>query len=104
MLIPPIMVALVKSRVLKKYDLSSLRFIMTGGAPVGSDLCEELMRTIPSLEQISQGYGMTEESMASHLPVFGVKNMKAVGRLAANFEMKVFIYVYYNIISLFLLR
>ena len=94
MLVPPIMVALAKSRALKRYNLSSLRFIMTGAAPVGSYLYEELMRAIPSLEQISQGYGMTEESMASHLPVFGEKNTKAVGRLAANFEMKVFVYYY----------
>lgn len=88
-LVPPILVLLAKSDKLSHYDLSSLRAIMTGAAPAGSDLLEEVKRQIPSVKQIFQGYGMTEQSMCSHLPVFGMDNPKAVGRLISNNEMKV---------------
>ena len=74
---------------MSRYDLSSLRFVMTGAAPVGDEICEELKKAIPSIEQVAQGYGMTEQSMASHLCVFGMDNQKAAGRLNANFEMKI---------------
>jgi acyl-coenzyme A synthetase/AMP-(fatty) acid ligase len=90
MLVPPILIALAKNRSkLQKYDLSSLRFIMTGAAPTGHDLIMDVKNAIPSVEQIAQGYGLTEVSMASHLPVYGKDNPTAVGRLAANYEMKV---------------
>ena len=89
MLAPPIMMALAKSPIVKNYDLSSLRFILTGAASITKELCNEVKRKIPSVVQIAQGYGMTEESMASHLGVWGMDNPVSVGRLCANFEMKV---------------
>jgi long-subunit acyl-CoA synthetase (AMP-forming) len=48
------------------------------------------MEKLPSISQISQGYGMTEASMATHLPLFGFKNPSAVGKLISNMEMKVY--------------
>lgn len=62
---------------------------MTGAAPAGSEIIEEALRRLPSVKQISQGYGMTEQSMCSHMPVFGMDNPAAAGRLIANLEMKV---------------
>ncbi|KAL7073282.1 hypothetical protein ACQ4LE_007340 [Meloidogyne hapla] len=89
-LVPPILVLLAKTpKIISRYDLSSLRFIMTGAAPVADEICTELKKLIPSVVQISQGYGMTEQSMCSHLPVFGMDNQKAAGKLNPNFEMKI---------------
>ncbi|CAK5033001.1 unnamed protein product [Meloidogyne enterolobii] len=89
-LVPPILVLLAKSpKLISRYDLSSLRFIMTGAAPVADEICTEIKKLIPSVAQIAQGYGMTEQSMCSHLPVFGMDNQKAAGRLNPNFEMKI---------------
>ncbi|KAL3113069.1 hypothetical protein niasHT_013534 [Heterodera trifolii] len=88
-LVPPILVLLAKSAASSRYDLSSLKLIMTGAAPVGTDLLDKVRRRIPSLKQICQGYGMTEQSMCSHLSVFGSDDSKTVGRLISNFEMKV---------------
>jgi len=62
---------------------------MTGAAPVADEICTEIKKLIPSVAQIAQGYGMTEQSMCSHLPVFGMDNQKAAGRLNPNFEMKI---------------
>uniref|UniRef100_A0A915DLW4 Uncharacterized protein n=1 Tax=Ditylenchus dipsaci TaxID=166011 RepID=A0A915DLW4_9BILA len=89
LLVPPVLVFLAKSPVVSKYDLSAMKFIMTGAAPAGSELIEEVKKRIPSVSQISQGYGMTEGSMASHLPVYGMDNTSSCGRLMSNLEMKV---------------
>ncbi len=60
-LVPPLMVFLAKNELVDKYDLNSLRFIMSGAAPLSKEL-EESVRDrlqIPNLV-IKQGYGMTE--------------------------------------------
>jgi long-subunit acyl-CoA synthetase (AMP-forming) len=47
-----------------KYDLSSLKLVTSGAAPLGADMqraCEERLRT-----PLVQGYGMTETSGATH--------------------------------------
>ncbi|XP_030925027.1 4-coumarate--CoA ligase-like 7 [Quercus lobata] len=58
--VPPVMVELVKqSAVMKRYDLSSLKQVRSGAAPLGRDVVEECARNIPRAD-ICQGYGMTE--------------------------------------------
>lgn len=42
LVVPPILVYLAKSSLVSKFDLSSLRFIMTGAAPSGKDLCDQI--------------------------------------------------------------
>ena len=54
-MVPPILVFLAKSSKLDQYDFSYLRLIVTGAAPVGEDLCEELHRRFPQLEHVVQG-------------------------------------------------
>ncbi|KAI3441443.1 uncharacterized protein J3R85_002357 [Psidium guajava] len=56
---PPVMVALAKQGAVRKYDLSSLRLIGSGAAPLGKDVMEECAKNIPHVD-IIQGYGMTE--------------------------------------------
>ncbi|XP_061357165.1 probable CoA ligase CCL10 [Gastrolobium bilobum] len=57
---PPVMVELVKQRdVVNRYDLSSLKQIAGGAAPLGRDLMQECAKILPCVE-IMQGYGMTE--------------------------------------------
>ncbi|KAM4090065.1 hypothetical protein ACJW30_09G031200 [Castanea mollissima] len=58
--VPPVMIALAKqSLVMKKYDLSSLRQVGSGAAPLGKDVMEECTKNMPHVD-IIQGYGMTE--------------------------------------------
>ncbi|CAL4920810.1 unnamed protein product [Urochloa decumbens] len=57
--VPPVMIALAKQGRAGKYDLSSLRFIGSGAAPLGKDVMEAVARNFPEAV-IAQGYGMTE--------------------------------------------
>ena len=42
--------------ILKKYDLSSVRLVFTGAAPLGKETSEELLRLYPKW-RMGQGYG-----------------------------------------------
>lgn len=57
---PPVMVELVKRcDVVSGYDLSSLKQLAGGAAPLGKDLMQACAEILPKIE-IIQGYGMTE--------------------------------------------
>ncbi|XP_020589147.1 4-coumarate--CoA ligase-like 7 [Phalaenopsis equestris] len=57
--VPPVMIALAKQAKTAKYNLSSLKVIGSGAAPLGKDVMEEVAKAFPSAE-IIQGYGLTE--------------------------------------------
>ncbi|KAJ7976916.1 4-coumarate-CoA ligase [Quillaja saponaria] len=58
--VPPVMIAIAKqSEVLKNYDLSSLKQLTSGAAPLGRDVMEDCAKILPQVK-ILQGYGMTE--------------------------------------------
>ncbi|KAJ4763384.1 4-coumarate:CoA ligase [Rhynchospora pubera] len=58
-LVPPIVVEIAKSPLVEKYDLSSIRMVMSGAAPMGKDIQDAFRAKIPSA-YLGQGYGMTE--------------------------------------------
>ncbi|KAL3351499.1 hypothetical protein AABB24_019876 [Solanum stoloniferum] len=62
-LVPPILVALVNNADLikKKYDLSSLESVLSGGAPLSKEVIEGFVEKYPSV-RILQGYGLTEST------------------------------------------
>lgn len=45
--VPPVILALAKQSVVKKYDLSSLKSVGSGAAPLGKELMEECAKVIP---------------------------------------------------------
>jgi long-subunit acyl-CoA synthetase (AMP-forming) len=47
--------------ICSKYDLSSVRFIYTGAAPLGAETHEDVVKSFPGWN-VGQGYGMTETS------------------------------------------
>lgn len=58
--VPPIVITLLRNQELaRKYDLSSIRFLYTGAAPLGPETVAEVMRIYPHWH-VGQGYGMTE--------------------------------------------
>jgi acyl-CoA synthetase (AMP-forming)/AMP-acid ligase II len=67
---PPIVLALAKHPLVDKYDLSSLRSITSGAAPLDEGLAlaaQERLRTGGATGvTVAQGYGMTELSPVSH--------------------------------------
>ena len=46
---------------LEDYDLSSLRYLISGAAPLARETADELQRRVPGVE-IREGYGLTETS------------------------------------------
>ncbi|KAL5313306.1 hypothetical protein ACEPPN_019039 [Leptodophora sp. 'Broadleaf-Isolate-01'] len=59
-LVPPIIIQLVTSEAkCKKYDLSCVRRIFTGAAPLGAETAESLQKQYPEWK-ICQAYGLTE--------------------------------------------
>ena len=63
-LVPPILVALAKHPLVDDYDLSALRRIVSGAAPLGDDLAAAVHHRLGC--EVKQGYGMTEASPVTH--------------------------------------
>ena len=55
-LVPPILVLLANTDIDKKYDLSSLRILQSGAAPLGEELINKLRNKFNYIIYI-QGYG-----------------------------------------------
>ncbi|MDT5188780.1 MAG: hypothetical protein QOI28_1031 [Mycobacterium sp.] len=65
---PPVAVALAKHPLIERFDLSSLRCIMSGAAPLDQDLGHAVASRLGC--QLVQGYGMSELSPVSHVTPF----------------------------------
>ncbi len=63
--VPPIALALAKHPLIDEHDLSSLRMIMSGAAPLGPELTDQVSKRLDT--PVTQGYGMTELSPVTHL-------------------------------------
>ncbi len=62
--VPPMVLALAKHPLVDQYDLSSLRQVFSGAAPLGAEIAQEASRRIGT--EVVQGYGMSELSPVSH--------------------------------------
>jgi len=49
---PPVVLALVKSELIGKYDLSSLHTVMCGGAPLGKEVSQRFQQQFPNVELV----------------------------------------------------
>ncbi|KAM7272266.1 hypothetical protein ACFE04_026929 [Oxalis oulophora] len=87
---PPLIVALVKSDLTKKYDLSSLFGLGSGGAPLGKEVADKFKEKFPDVA-LSQGYGMTETAGAVTRAIGPneAERLGSVGRLSENLEAKI---------------
>jgi acyl-CoA synthetase (AMP-forming)/AMP-acid ligase II len=87
-IVPPIVLKLAKDPSVEKYDLSSLKMIFSGAAPLGAELSLECMERINC--GIRQGYGMTETSPVTHSSPAEPSRMRhgSVGTPAPNTEAK----------------
>ncbi|EYU21782.1 hypothetical protein ABFS82_09G079900 [Erythranthe guttata] len=91
--VPPIVLAIVKSPLVGKYDLSSVRTVMSGAAPLGKELEDAVRVKFPNAK-LGQGYGMTEAGpvlsmcLAFAKEPFEIKS-GACGTVVRNAEMKI---------------
>jgi acyl-CoA synthetase (AMP-forming)/AMP-acid ligase II len=63
-LVPPIVLGLAKHPLVDKYDLSSLRIVFSGAAPLGAELSAAAAKRLGV--RVLQGYGLTETSPVTH--------------------------------------
>ncbi|RNE67323.1 AMP-binding protein [Cryobacterium tepidiphilum] len=61
---PPIAVALAKSPLVDEYDLSTVRVVFSGAAPLDGALAATVAERLDTT--VSQGYGLTETSPVTH--------------------------------------
>jgi acyl-coenzyme A synthetase/AMP-(fatty) acid ligase len=87
-LVPPVVLLLAKHPIVDRYDLSSLRMLHSGGAPLSRELAEATHARIKT--GIKQGYGLTEASPTTHIQSWSTwnKNPGSVGLLLPNLEAK----------------
>ena len=84
---PPIVLALAKHPVVDQYDLSALKWMDSGAAPLSAELALEAGSRLGC--EVVQGYGMTELSPVSHLTPRGQFKPGSVGVTAPNTETKI---------------
>jgi len=67
--VPPIVLALAKHPLVDQFDLSSLKQVFSGAAPLGAELAAEAAARVGC--EVVQGFGMTELSPVSHCTAVG---------------------------------
>lgn len=86
-LVPPIILLLAKHPLVDRYDLSALRTITSGAAPLGADLARECAARLGCV--VKQGYGLTETSPVTHVNPADRVKFASVGVCAPNTRAKI---------------
>ena len=60
-LVPPLVSFLAKHPLVDKFDLSSLKAISSGAAPLSRDLEVKVAERIPNLERVAQGKKLSDQ-------------------------------------------
>ncbi|KAF9890638.1 hypothetical protein FE257_005769 [Aspergillus nanangensis] len=86
--VPPVVLLLSKHPVVDKYDLSSLRMMNSGAAPLTKELVEAVYARIGV--GVKQGYGLSETSPTTHTQTWEEwrTSIGSVGKLMPNMEAK----------------
>ncbi|XP_029178686.1 4-coumarate--CoA ligase 1 [Nylanderia fulva] len=88
-IVPPIMVFLAKHPLVDKYDLSSVKRIWCGAAPLSEKVQKAVSKRL-NISEIKQGYGLTETTLAVlRFPENAAVKFGSVGVLAAGVSAKV---------------
>ncbi|MFV2018994.1 AMP-binding protein [Micromonospora sp. LOL_023] len=85
-IVPTLAVLLARSPLVQRYDLSSIRSIVSGGATLDPEIAQMCRERLGC--HIAQGYGMTE-AMTSFMQLEDPVVPASVGRAAPNIEFKI---------------
>ncbi len=85
--VPPVIIALARHPLVDQFDLSSLKYTMSGAAPLGAQISNALATRL-GIES-EQGYGMTEMSPVSHITSLGKGRPGSAGQTAPGTECRI---------------
>src|SRR3989454_3570309 len=87
--VPPLVLALANDPAVDRYDVSSLRGVMSGAAPLDATLETACARRLECA--LIQGYGLTEASPVTHAVSDepGAARPGTIGRLVPNTECRI---------------
>lgn len=86
--VPPVVLLLGKHPIVEKYDLSTIRMMNSGAAPLTKELVEAVYSRLGV--GIKQGYGLSETSPTTHTQPWPEwrSSVGSVGKLLPNMEAK----------------
>jgi long-chain acyl-CoA synthetase len=84
----PTMLRLLAAQPLEEYDLSSLRRLVSGSAPLPREVHAEWARRVPHVEVV-EGYGCTETAALASTTPYGEGRVGSVGRPAPTVELRI---------------
>jgi long-chain acyl-CoA synthetase len=84
----PSMLQILLSQPLEHYQLSSLRYVTSGGAPLAAEVADQFTRRVPSVS-IRQGYGLTETAALVSSNPIGREKPGSVGLPVPGTEIRV---------------
>ena len=86
---PPIVLALSKHPIVDNYDLSSMRWITSGAAPLSQELVASVWNRLKIA--VRQGYGLSESSPTTHTQLVDewARFQGSVGKLVPNMQVKI---------------
>ncbi|CDU22263.1 related to 4-coumarate-CoA ligase [Sporisorium scitamineum] len=89
LVVPPVLLQLAKSPVPEKYNMSSLKCVQCGAAPLSAELFELLEKRYPGMAVLN-GYGLTESlpSVICSGPKELPNSKGAAGRIAPGVEVR----------------
>ncbi len=84
----PAMLRSLLTQPLEDHDLSTLRRLTSGGAPLAAEVVEQLARRLPDVE-VAEGYGCTESAALISSTPFGAVRRGSVGRPVHGIELRI---------------
>jgi long-chain acyl-CoA synthetase len=84
----PTMLRLLAAQPLESYDLSALRRLVSGSAPLPAEIQEQWATRLPHVEVV-EGYGCSETSALASLTPSGQNRPGSVGRAAPGVELRI---------------
>ncbi|THH08651.1 hypothetical protein EW145_g2566 [Phellinidium pouzarii] len=92
-IVPPILVIIARHPAVSQYNISSIRRLLSGAAPLGAGLTKAVNDRLNSLgvkARILQGYGLTETSPTTHIVPLedAERKIGSIGVLFPNLEAR----------------
>ncbi len=85
--VPPAVLALINQPRLAEFDLSSLRFLMSGAAPLPAEVGRQAAAKLGCI--VMQGYGLTESSPITHVNPLSAPREGTIGPAVADTLAKI---------------